>query len=431
MLTNLEAERALLCCYLATPSLLDSHPVPDDGWTHPAHTLIAAAQRWLYDAGVPARAQHVTARLKATDRLEVCGGEMAVYEIDAGGSGLTAEADDLHATVCTSATLRRQREHLHRAVIANERGDSAAASLHCAAALETNSGGAKSSAFTLSQSILSSYARAVSTEESALVPSCIDSVDAAVSGIGPGDLAIVAADTNVGKSSFGLTLGRKLAGRRINLGYISLEDSRETVDDRNLSTFSGVPSTAIRARNLSPEQHDRVASAAEAAHRNSGRGHGTVSVCLPGGTESDVIREMSVLVRSKGCRVLFVDYVGAIECSTPTDNQRLATRTIASRIKSAGARLGVPVWLASQITVERGSGKRVEPSKHDLRDSRDLAHIAELVIVLWREEEEDDAIVRGRIVKGKTGGNGVRMAFRRGFGGAMEECDADTPGDDR
>jgi replicative DNA helicase len=86
--------------------------------------------------------------------------------------------------------------------------------------------------------------------------------------------------------------------------------------------------------------------------------------------------------------------------------------------------LGIPVWLASQLTVERGEGK--EPGKHDLRDSRDLAHLAELVIVLWRKEEQDAATVHGRIVKGKTGGNGVQFAFARGAGGSLKEIDA-TP----
>ena len=84
--------------------------------------------------------------------------------------------------------------------------------------------------------------------------------------------------------------------------------------------------------------------------------------------------------------------------------------------------VGVPVWLASQLTVERGEGK--EPGKHDLRDSRDLAHLAELVIVLWRKEEQDSAVVYGRIVKGKTGGNGVQFQFKRGAGGSLKEVDA-------
>jgi replicative DNA helicase len=205
------------------------------------------------------------------------------------------------------------------------------------------------------------------------------------------------------------------------LGYISIEDPRHLIEDRLLSRFSRVSGNAIRARNLNWEEHERLANAVQTT-RAAGPKAGFITSCIPGATESDVVREMARLVRVMHCDVVFVDYAQAITCSTKVENTRLEVRTIAARIKAAASRLGIPVWLASQLTVERGEGK--EPGKHDLRDSRDLAHLAELVIVLWRKEEQDSATVHGRIVKGKAGGNGVQFAFARGAGGSLKELDA-------
>ena len=155
------------------------------------------------------------------------------------------------------------------------------------------------------------------------------------------------------------------------LGYISVEDPRHLIEDRLLSRFARVSGNAIRSKQLSYEDHERIAQAVSKT-REAGPTAGFITSCIPGATDSDVVREMARLVRVMHCDAIFVDYAQAITCSTRTENTRLEVRTIASRIKAAASRLGVPVWLASQLTVERGEGK--EPGKHDLRDSRDLAH---------------------------------------------------------
>ena len=244
--------------------------------------------------------------------------------------------------------------------------------------------------------------------------------DGSVKGVATGDLGIIGADTNVGKSSLALTMGEKLGAVKLMLGYISVEDPRHLIEDRLLSRFARVSGNAIRSKQLSYEDHERIAHAV-ATTRQAGPTAGFITSCIPGATDSDVVREMARLVRVMHCDAIFVDYAQAITCSTKTENTRLEVRTIASRIKAAASRLGIPVWLASQLTVERGEGK--EPGKHDLRDSRDLAHLAELVIVLWRKEEQDSATVYGRIVKGKAGGNGVQFSFARGAGGSLKEID--------
>jgi len=347
------------------------------------------------------------------------GGPDAVYALATGGA-LLVDVAVVHGRVRALAGLRRKERHLLDALAAVRSENSAGAAVHCAAALEDDAALTIES-FSLAEAVERAYFRATQQQEGGLVPTGIAAVDDAISGLGPGDLAIVGADTNVGKSSLALTMGEKLGARGLLLGYISIEDPRHLIEDRLLSRFSRVSGNAIRARNLSWEEHERLANAVQTT-RAAGPKAGFITSCIPGATESDVVREMARLVRVMHCDVVFVDYAQAVACSTKVENTRLEVRTIAARIKAAASRLGIPVWLASQLTVERGEGR--EPGKHDLRDSRDLAHLAELVIVLWRKEEQDSATVHGRIVKGKAGGNGVQFAFARGAGGSLKELDA-------
>lgn len=418
-LCDVSAERALLSAMMADARVADAYACPSDAWTKPAHEAVASAIRALLDASLRVTEATVVSMLRQRQQLDAIGGPDAVYALSTGGA-LLVDVAVIHGRVLALAGLRRKEKHLLDALASVRAEDSAASAVHCAAALEDDAASTVES-FSLAEAVERAYLRATTSEAGALVPTGIQAVDNAIAGLGPGDLAIVGADTNVGKSSLALTIGEKLGAQNLMLGYISIEDPRQLIEDRLLSRFARVSGHAIRSKQLSYEDHERIAQAV-ATTRQAGPTAGFVTSCIPGATDSDVVREMARLVRVRHCDAVFVDYAQAITCSTRVENTRLEVRTIASRIKAAAARLGVPVWLASQLTVERGEGK--EPGKHDLRDSRDLAHLAELVIVLWRKEEQDSAVVYGRIVKGKTGGNGVQFQFKRGAGGSLKEVDA-------
>jgi replicative DNA helicase len=417
-LADLSAERALLASMLADPRCCDAYACPPDAWTRPAHEAVAIAMRELLDAGLRVTEATVVSHLRQRGSLETVGGPDAIYALSTGGA-LMVDVAVTHERVTHLAGLRRKREHLRRALAAVECEDATAAAMHAAAALEDEAVRAADS-FSLAEAVEGAYMRAVSTTTRGLIPTGIGAVDAAITGLGPGDLGIVGADTNVGKSSLALTMGERLGASGMLLGYISTEDPRHLIEDRLLSRFSRVSGQRIRSRSLDADDHVRIAGAV-AATRAAGSDAGFVTSCMPGATDADVVREMARLVRVRHCDAVFVDYAQAITCSTKAENVRAEVRLVASRIKSAAARLGVPVWLASQLTVERGESR--EPGKHDLRDSRDLAHLAELVLVLWRKEEADSAVVYGKIAKGKAGGNGVRFAFSRGAGGSLRECE--------
>jgi len=420
-LSDAEAEKALLAAMLADPRCIDAHLCPPDAWSTPAHEAIADAMRDVLTARLRVSEASIIAHLRRVGRLDVSGGEVGVYELATGGA-LLVNVPTLHERVMALATLRRRREHARLAMSALEREDGEAATVHLAAALEAHSAD-RVDRFTQLEAIESATIRVMTpTATEGLIPTGIEALDCAITGIGPGELMIVGAATNVGKSSLLLDIALRQAALGYRPGYISVEDPRRVIEDRILAREARVPGSMIRSKEAAtdPDMIGRMGRAIDARRAMPERS-GIVVSYIPGATDADVTREVARMVRSEGCDVVMLDYVGAVECSTRTDNARGAVTTVGQRFKSAIGRLGVPGIAASQITMEKNANR--EPTKYDLRDSQDLANMSDLVIVLWRTEERDDAIVSAKVAKGKNGSNGLRMAFSRSYGGMMVDCE--------
>jgi replicative DNA helicase len=418
-LVDVQAEREMLCVMLSHATVLDSHPLPSDAWTTIAHEIVAASIRWLYDSGVRPTADSVVAHLTQTSRLAAVGGAMVVHEIEASGLGLPAEADRLYARLVALASLRRQQAHLMRALAAIERQDAAEATSECAAALASDDS-QRAATFTMAEAALGSYARLTGPDEPSRrpVPTCIEAVDRDLVGSGRGDVVLVVARTNVGKTSFAMSTARRLMERGIRAGIISMEDPRHLLEDRIMSTESGVASRALRARDLSASQYDRVTEVAGVMHTLT-PAQGYVMACMPGATEADVIRTASKMARVDGCQLIVLDYVQAVRCSTRVSDIREGLLTIGARFKAAMARLDTVGMLMSQVTTDADTEGRPPKLSH-VRDCKVLESQCDTGIVLWEEGD----YVMGRVEKSKAEGKGARFAMQRGPGGSLVECDA-------
>ena len=86
-------------------------------------------------------------------------------------------------------------------------------------------------------------------------------------------------------------------------------------------------------------------------------------------------------------------------------------------------RLGVPVFLGSQLTNPSPSGEFREPSKHWIRDCKDIANMSDFMLLLWRENGEPDGDVIGKLEKSKAGGDGTRFRLIRDASGVLREVD--------
>ena len=116
---------------------------------------------------------------------------------------------------------------------------------------------------------------------------------------------------------------------------------------------------------------------------------------------------------SRGARLIAVDYLQEIHASKHQQDRRNEVRFVSSRLKAHARRLGVALLLVSQIARPKEGETNKRPSKHALKESGDVANMAEVILTLWREREDDFAPIRVTVVKSKWGGVGKEWEMLR------------------
>lgn len=239
-------------------------------------------------------------------------------------------------------------------------------------------------------------------------------IDEEIGFVSGGDLIIIGADTGVGKTSALMSMARQQAADGVRVGFISCEDGRMVLGSRLLATHARISSHDMRMGKLNADDMGKLHAALERT-RHMGI-HFSFEV---GSTDLQVCQAMTKLVRDHGCGSLMVDYVQAVNPSSRGQSRKEDIRTIASRLKGTSARLGVPLFLASQLTRppqdKRDSGRI--PTKHDLKEAGDLENMAEYILLLWRgsmnPQDDEYHHVAARLAKSKVGGDGKQLILVR------------------
>lgn len=244
-------------------------------------------------------------------------------------------------------------------------------------------------------------------------------VDSHVAGLPPGSMTVIGASTGVGKTGLSLSIGNRLAKLGVCVGIVSCEDPPDVLASRVLAYESGVPGNAIRAGILTTSTASDVMGACERI-----RGLDFFGAYEPGATDASVMASMTVLVRKHKAKLVIVDYAQTIELEGANANaeRRHTVSRVAARLKAHAARLGVPLVLNSQLARPMAGAEFKRPSKHSLKESGDLENMADLVLLLWRESNADDAMVRGVVAKSKWGGGEVEWKMKR-RAGLLDEAD--------
>lgn len=259
---------------------------------------------------------------------------------------------------------------------------------------------------TASDVVGSALQRLTTGQQRTVHPGC-DIMRDAIGDFVAGSMVLLGAGSNVGKSSLAIELLMAQAARNVTCGYISLEDPEDLVGARLLSAYSGVPAGNLLF-GLRPGDADVLPGAVAKVREMSDR---LLFADLLGGDDVDVMAAMTQMA-ARGARTVVVDYLGCIESSSTQQDRRNDSRWIAARLKACAARLGVVLVLVTQLTIKDGDENK-RPSKQSIRESRDVMHAAETVILLWRDSEVDNVPVHAWVAKNKSGGIGRQWDLER------------------
>jgi replicative DNA helicase len=247
-------------------------------------------------------------------------------------------------------------------------------------------------------------------------------LDRVTSGWQPSDLIILAARPGMGKTAFVLSMARNMAiDSKAPVAVFSLEMSSVQLITRLISSETGLSSEKLRKGKLEPHEWQQL----HAKIKNLEQAPLFIDD-TPALSVFDLRAKCRRLVSQHGVKVIVIDYLQLMTAGGDSKGNREQEISMISRsLKSIAKELSVPVIALSQLSraVEtRGGNKR--PLLSDLRESGAIEQDADIVSFIYRPEyygltewdDDDGTPCEGQaefiIAKHRNGGlDNIRLKF--------------------
>lgn len=228
----------------------------------------------------------------------------------------------------------------------------------------------------------------------------------------PGNLIILGARPSVGKTAFALNLARNAAvefGEAV--AFFSLEMTSMELTDRLIATESGITSDKLKGKlKLLPDEWQILEQSIS-------------RICkaplyideTPGITLTEFTAKAKKLVREKGVKIIFVDYLQLMHSGKPMVggfSKVQEVTDISNTLKTTAKELGIPIIALAQLNRNLMSrmGSNGKPVLSDLKDSGSIEQDADIVMFLHRpgllglsEDLEEQAKTEVIIAKNRNG----------------------------
>ena len=240
------------------------------------------------------------------------------------------------------------------------------------------------------------------------VPSGFKDIDDTLAGMQRSNLLILAARPGVGKTALALNIAQKVSVEyKRPVGYFSLEMSREELVDRLLVAQADIDAWRLKTGKLSEDDFTKLSNA---------MGELAEAPLYIDDTPALSILEMRTKARrlqvDHGIDLLVIDYL-QLARSRNLENRVQEVSEISQGLKNLARELKIPVLALSQLSraVEQRGIKR--PQLADLRDSGSIEQDADVVMFLWREDDEKVENIGLEIAKHRNGPlRSIQLFFR-------------------
>ena len=219
------------------------------------------------------------------------------------------------------------------------------------------------------------------------IPTGFRLLDSVLTGMGRGDLIILAARPGMGKTSFALNIATNVAEQQhIPVAVFSLEMTKEQLTNRILSAKAGIDSHAFRTGALTQSDWEDLAIASERLHDAPIFMDDTSGLTIP--EMKAKIRRVNQDPSRPKIGLIVIDYLQLMTTGKRTENRVQEISEITRNLKIMAKELEVPIIALSQLSraVEKqGAGSGHRPQLSDLRDSGSIEQDADCVLFLYRE----------------------------------------------
>lgn len=242
-------------------------------------------------------------------------------------------------------------------------------------------------------------------------PTLIQSLDRALKGgLYPGELGVIGAQPNVGKTSFLINFAVASIITGLNVGYFTLEIGERKVITRVYERIMGEPLEIIQS---SREEQKRLRSRLRKLKK---RASFTIFDYTDQLTSPRVLKKDAEVWNASHegeFGILFCDFADLLSPERGYQAYRFELRDIYRTLRQTARSLGIPLWTASQI--KKGAGGKRVFGLEDLTESYEgKAGVPDTVITLNQTpEEKEDNLLRVKVAKSRwTGRRGiVKVSF--------------------
>lgn len=259
---------------------------------------------------------------------------------------------------------------------------------------------------TVAEGLHAAALRVMSTEKSRHISSGDPDLDRMTGGFRPGEVWVMGAETSWGKSSWLIALCDDAikAGRRPLI--VSVEDAASVYFDRLLVRRAKVNAQRFRNRELTREEMMAIDKV-----QRAGENQPLFLNAIDRSTEW-VCGQIRAMVAEFGIDFVGVDYVQELRLDAKKQDRRLELAEVARLLRATIKECKITGCLFTQLTIPEGE----MPGKYAVRDSKDVANGAEVIVMGWTPQENVESSTAGfieagtrcmRVAKAKSGQKGV------------------------
>ncbi len=235
------------------------------------------------------------------------------------------------------------------------------------------------------------------------IPTGFTDLDNKLAGMQDSNLLILAARPGQGKTALVLNIAQYISVVcKQSVGIFSLEMSKEELVDRLLVSQADIDAWRLKTGRLSDQDFTKLSEA---------MGELAEAPLFIDDTPGINIFEMRTKARrlqvNHSVRLLIVDYLQLVDPGRTFDNRVQEVSIVSQSLKNLARELKIPVLAVSQLSrAVEARGSKV-PQLADLRESGAIEQDADVVMFLYRQEQEiekwDNQIVKLLIAKHRNG----------------------------
>lgn len=413
---NIEAERSVLAAILIDPDAIVkvADIISPESFYVTAHQVIYEAMQGLYDKRSPIDVVTLTNQLRKMKSLSQAGGAAGVAKLteQISSSANIVQYAQIVANMYIKRRLISMSAELSELAI-DESKDVTEIMDIAEQRVFSLSQTQQSKAFVaLKDTLVESFERLDMLQkhgdELRGVPSGFADLDNMLAGFQNSNLIILAARPGTGKTAFSLNIAQHVAVKtKKKVGIFSLEMSKEELVDRLLVGQADIDAWRLKSGRLDQQDFLKLSDAMGVL--------ADANIYIddsPGLSIFEMRTRARRLMTEYNFDLMIVDYLQLAHGRT-RDNRVQEVAEISQGLKNIARELKIPVIALSQLSRAIESRGEKVPQLSDLRESGSIEQDADVVMFLYRRDDDIRESVTLKIAKHRNGGVGdVDLYFR-------------------